>query len=163
MYGGVGGGSCEAPPYPDDHEAYFEELFLKETTEGERKMDLLGFYRKLKGFKGLLFLVTNPVKTHALPIEFNRYLEIHSPPEELQLREWEKHLGDGAKTQERLLDLVEQYPLHLNEISEIVQGAKTAGLLKANETITFEDVYETLKRFKGRKSVPILSGRAGNR
>ena len=146
-----------------DHEAYFEELFLKETTEGERKMDLLGFYRKLKGFKGLLFLVTNPVKTHALPIEFNRYLEIHSPPEELQLREWEKHLGDGAKTQERLLDLVEQYPLHLNEISEIVQGAKTAGLLKANETITFEDVYETLKRFKGRKSVPILSGRAGNR
>jgi DNA polymerase III delta prime subunit len=145
-----------------DHEAYFEELLLKETIEGERKMDLLGFYRKLKGFKGILFLVTNPVKTNALPIEFNRYLEIHPPPEELQLREWEKHLGDGKDIQERLVDLVEQYPLHLNEITEIIQGAKTTALLNANETITFEDVHETIKRFKGRKPVPVLFGKAGN-
>ncbi len=145
-----------------DHEAYFQELFLKETTEGERKKDLLGFYRKLKDFKGILFLVTNPVKTQSLPIEFNRYLEVDSPPEELQLREWEKHLGDSKDIQERLVDLVEQYPLHLNEIAEITQGAKTTALLNANETITFEDVYETLKRFKGRKSVPILFGQAGN-
>jgi len=145
-----------------DHDAHFEELFLKETPEGDRKKDLLGFYRKLKSFKGILFLVTNPVKTHSLPIEFNRYLEFGHPPEELQLREWEKHLGDGKDIQKRLVDLVEQYPLHVNEISEIVQGAKTIALLNGNQAITFEDVHETLKRFKGRYSVPILFGRAGN-
>jgi len=145
-----------------DHDAHFEELFLKETPQGDRKKDLLGFYRKLKDFEGIIFLVTNPVKTHSLPIEFNRYLEFKPPSEEFQLREWEKHLGDGKDIQKRLVELVEQYPLHVNEISEIVQGAKTAALLNGNQTTTFEDVHETLKRFKGRYSVPILFGGAGN-
>ena len=68
-----------------------------------------------------------------------------------------------AKTsKKKVVDLVEQYPLHPNEISEIVQGAKTTALLNGNKTITFEDLHETLKRFKGSKSVPILFGRAGN-
>jgi DNA polymerase III delta prime subunit len=142
-----------------DHDTYFERLLLKETTEGNSGNDLLGFYRKLKEFKGLLFLVTNPVKTHSLPIEFNRYLEVHPPPEELQIRKWEKHLGDDKDIQQRLVDMVEQYPLHLNEISEIIQGAKTTALMNGNDFITFEDVHETLKRFKGRKSVPILFGK----
>jgi hypothetical protein len=122
----------------------------------------LGFYRKLKGFKGLLFLVTTPVKMNSLPVEFSRYMEIEPPPEELQFRQWEKHLGEGKDIQEKLVDLVEQYPLHLKEISEIVQGSKTAALLNGNDSISFEDINETLKRFKGRKSVPILFGRAGN-
>ncbi|OQY11984.1 MAG: hypothetical protein B6I30_05700 [Desulfobacteraceae bacterium 4572_187] len=142
-----------------DHDAYFERFLLKETTEGDSGKDMLGFYRKLKNFEGLLFLVTTPVKTHSLPIEFNRYLEIHPPPEELQIRKWEKHLGDDKDIQKRLVDLVEQYPLHLNEISQIVQGAKTTALLDGNDSITFEDVHETFKRFKGTKSVPILFGR----
>ena len=93
-----------------DHDACFERLLLKETTEGDSGLDMLGFYRKLKNFEGLLFLVTTPVKTHSLPIEFNRYLEIHPPPEELQIRKWEKHLGDDKDIQKKLVDLVEQYP-----------------------------------------------------
>jgi len=145
-----------------DHNAYFERLLLKEATEGDSGNDLLGFYRKLKGFKGLLFLVTTPVKMNSLPVEFSRYMEIEPPPEELQFRQWEKHLGEGKDIQEKLVDLVEQYPLHLKEISEIVQGSKTAALLNGNDSISFEDINETLKRFKGRKSVPILFGRAGN-
>jgi hypothetical protein len=142
-----------------DHDAYFERFLLKETTEGDSGKDMLGFYRKLKNFEGLLFLVTTPVKTHSLPIEFNRYLEIHPPPEELQIRKWEKHLGDDKDIQKKLVDLVEKYPLHLNEISQIIQGSKTTALLNGNDTISLEDVYETLKRFKGTKSVPILFGR----
>ena len=72
-----------------DRDACFERYFLKETFEDSGK-SLLGFYRKLREFKGLLFLVTNPVKTRSLPIEFNRYLVVHPPPEELQIRKWEK-------------------------------------------------------------------------
>ena len=143
-----------------DRDACFEPYFLKETSENSGK-GLLGFYRKLKEFKGLLFLVTNPVKTRALPIAFNRCLEIHPPPEELQIREWEEHLGYGKDITPQLVALVEQNPLHLNEISGIVQDAKTTALLHGNKAISVEDVNETLKRFKGMKNVPVLFGNSG--
>ena len=145
-----------------DHNAFFERLLLEKAKEDDIGTDLSGFYRRLKGFKGLLFLVTTPVKMNSLPIEFSRYMEIHPPPEELQLRQWEKHLGDAKDIQQKLVDLVEQYPLHLNEISEIVHGSRTSALLNGNESISFEDIHETLKRFKGTKSVPILFGKGAD-
>ena len=143
-----------------DHDACFEQYFLKETSEDSGK-GLLGFYRKLKEFKGLLFLVTNLVKTRSLPIAFNRYLEIHPPPEELQIRKWEEHFGYDKDIAPMLVALVEENPLHLNEISGIVRDAKTTALLNGNKTINIEDVYETLRRFKGAKNVPVLFGNSG--
>lgn len=142
-----------------DHESYFEQLLLEERGAGNKVRDLLGFYRKLKGFNGLLFLVTTPTKMHSLPIEFSHYFEVHPPLEELQLRKWEEHLGNGKGIQDRLVDLVEQQPLHMNQISQIVHEAKTNALLNGNKTITFEDVHEALKRFKNLKTVPVLFGK----
>jgi len=141
-----------------DHESCFEQLLLEERDIDNKSRDLLGFYRKLKGFNGLLFLVTTPTKMHSLPIEFSHYFEVHPPPEELQLRKWEEHLGNGKGIQDRLVDLVEQHPLHLSEISQIVQEAKTNALLNGNEAITFENIHEALKRFKSMKAVPVLFG-----
>ena len=141
-----------------DHESCFEQLLLEERDIDNKGRDSLGFYRKLKGFDGLLFLVTTPTKMHSLPIEFIHYFEVHPPPEELQLRKWEEHLGKGKDNQGRIIDLVEQYPFHLSQISQIVQEAKTNALLNGNGTITFEDVHEALKRIKNLKTVPILFG-----
>ena len=145
-----------------DHESCFEKLLMEERDTANKGRDLLGFYRTLKGFNGLLFLVTTPTKMHSLPVEFNHYFEVHPPPEELQLRKWEEHLGNGKDIQGRLIDLVEQYPLHLNQISRIVREAKTNALLNGNETITFEDVHEALKRFKSMKTVPVLFGKVNS-
>lgn len=145
-----------------DHDACFERLLLEKTKEEGIGKDLSGFYRKLKGFKGLLFLVTTPVKAHSLPLEFSSYLEIHPPPEELQLRKWEEHLGNDKALQPRLIDLVEQYPLHLKEISEIIESSRTTALLNGNQSLSFEDIHETLKHFKGTKSVPILFGKGAD-
>ena len=142
-----------------DHESCFEQLLLEDREIKDKGRDLLGFYRKLKGFNGLLFLVTTPTKMHSLPIEFSHYFEVHPPPEELQLRKWEEHLGNGKDIQGRLVSLVEQHPLHLNQISQIVQQAKTNALMNGNETITFENVHEALKRFKNLKTVPVLFGK----
>jgi len=146
-----------------DHESCFEQLLLEDREIKDKGRDLLGFYRKLKGFNGLLFLVTTPVKTHSLPIQFNYYFEVHPPPEELQLRKWEENLGNGKDIQGNLVDLVEQHPLHLNQISQIVQQAKTNALMNGNETITFEDIHETLKRFKSMETVPVLFGDVSRR
>ena len=144
-----------------DHDSCFEQLLLEGREFGDKGKDYLGFYRKLKGFNGLLFLVTTPTKMHSLPIEFNHYFDVHPPPEELQLRKWEEHLGNGKDIQGRLVSLVEQYPLYLNQISRIIQEARTNALLNGNETITLEDVHEALKRFKNLKSVPVLFGDVG--
>lgn len=123
----------------------------------------MGFYRKLREFKGLLLLVTSPFKTRSLPVEFNRYLVVHPPPEELQIRKWEKHLGRDQYITHRLVELVEQNPFHLNQISEIVQDAKTTALLNGNMAISVEDVHEALRRLKGVKNVPVLFGNSGFR
>ena len=143
-----------------DRDACFERYFLKEKAEDSGK-GLLGFYRKLREFKGLLFLVTKPVKTRPLPVEFNRYGVVHPPSEELQIRKWEKHLGSHKHVAPRLVELVEKTPLHLNEISEIVQDTKTTALLNGNMAISVEDVNEALKRFKGMKNIPVLFGNSG--
>jgi len=145
-----------------DHEALFEKLLLEGKESGDKGLDLWGFYRKLKGFEGLLFLVTTPTKMHSLPMAFSHYFEVQPPPEELQLQKWEEHLGNNKDTQDRLVDLVEQNPFHLNQISRIVQEAKTTALLKGTNTITFDDVHEALKRFRNMKTVPVLFGAMGN-
>lgn len=143
-----------------DHESCFEGLLLKERVEvGGRDKDLLGFYRALKGYNGLLFLVTTPVKALSLPVGFNHYFEVHPPPEELQLREWEGYLGNSKHMQSRLINLVEKHPLHLNEISRIIREAKTTALLNGNERLTFDDICEVLRRFKSMKAVPVLFGK----
>jgi DNA polymerase III delta prime subunit len=145
----------------DDNDL-FETLLLNEADENYLNY-FIRFYWKLRCFKGLLFLVTNQVRTHSLPIEFSSYLEIHPPSEELQIREWEEYLGKGKDIEQRLVELVEQYPLHLNEISEIIKSSKTTALLNGNNTINLEDVHETLNRLKGRKSVKILFGKGADR
>lgn len=145
-----------------DHESCFERLLLEGRESGDKGKDLIGFYRKLKAFKDILFLVTTPTKMRSLPIEFSHYFEVHCPPEELQLRKWEEYLGNGKDIQGRLVDLVEQHPLHQSEISQIVQEAKTTALLKGNEPITFDDIHEALKRFKNLKKTPVLFGNVSN-
>jgi DNA polymerase III delta prime subunit len=144
-----------------DHTNLFETLLLDETDEKISNYTVR-FHWKLRCFKGLLFLVTNQVKTHSLPLEFSSYLEIRPPSEELQIRKWEEYLGKGKDTEQQLVELVEQYPLHLKEISEIIQNAKTTALLNGNNAISLEDVHETLNRLKGRKSVKILFGRGAD-
>ena len=99
---------------------------------------------------------------HSLPPEFSHYFEVGAPSEELQLRKWEEYLGNGRDTQAGLVDLVERYPLHLNEISKVIRIAQTNALLKGDETLTLEHVLEALKRFKGQAKIPVLFGRAGD-
>ena len=77
-----------------DHNDLFEPLLLNEADENYSNY-FIRFYWKLRYFKGLLFLVTNQVRTHSLPLEFSSYLEIHPPSEELQIRKWEEYLEKG--------------------------------------------------------------------
>jgi len=116
------------------------------------------FFSKLDVFDGLFFLATTPIRKSCLPSQFSTYLEIHPPPEELQIRKWEEFLGKNNQDEQKLVNLVEKHPLHLNEISEVIQKSKTTALVNGNGAIGIEDVLETLKRLKGNKSTETLFG-----
>lgn len=96
-----------------DRENWLEKSILNEEKDSGAFKDALGFYRELRRFQGLLFFVTAPVKIRSLPVEFSHYFEVHPPSEELQIRRWEHYLGEDRKIQSGIMDLVEQYPLHI--------------------------------------------------
>lgn len=54
--------------------------------------------------------------------------------------------------------MVEQYPLHINEIDQIHKMAKTTAVLEGLETPTLAHVNAALHRYKGCQTVPVLFG-----
>ena len=142
-----------------DHNSSFKEILLKDRENENSKDYVLGFFDRLRIFKGALFLVTTPIKSLQLPIEFNYYQEIHLPPEELQIQKWETQFGNNKEIEDRIIDLVELHPLHLHEIDMVARHANMNAFLERGEgTITFDHVYDIIKRFKNMKKVPILFG-----
>jgi len=142
-----------------DHNSSFKEILLKDRENENTKDYVLGFFDRLRIFKGALFLVTTPIKSLQLPIEFNYYQEIHLPPEELQIQKWEAQFGNNKEIEEKIIDLVERHPLHLHEIDMVARHANMNAFLDRGEgTITFDHIYDVIKRFKNMKKVPILFG-----
>jgi len=142
-----------------DHNSSFKGVLSKDRENENTKDYVLGFFDRLRTFKGALFLVTTPIKSLQLPIEFNYYQEIHLPPEELQIQKWEMQFGNNKEIEGRIIDLVERHPLHLHEIDMVARHANMNAFLDRGEgTITFDHVYDVIKRFKNMKKVPILFG-----
>ena len=145
-----------------DHASYFERVLLGGEGDEKTEKELPGFYSRLRGFRGLFFLVTSPIRTRALPIEFDHYLEIQSPPEELQLKRWEEHLGKDKDMEERLVDLVGRHPLHLHDIDQIARHATINAFLDETEgAVTLNHVHEAIRRLRRQKNVPVLFGEHG--
>jgi len=139
-----------------DHDALFERYL--ERAEKEDSMFLFGFLEKLRAFRGMFFLVTRPMKRRRVPIEFNHYIEIKHPPEDLQIREWERHLnstGNGG-----IVDLVERYPMHFREIDFITRQAKIRSHLCGDGSkISLDIVLRVIADYnKNKVSAPILFG-----
>lgn len=133
-------------------------LFLSNEQKDWQK-ELLGFSDKLREFKGMLFIVTKPGKAQQVPSEFDYYLEIHTPPEELQICQWEKYFDDIDGIEDKIIDLVERYPLHMNEIDFLAQQSSLAAFLnEGKEHITLDRVYDVTKRYMNIKGVQMLFG-----
>lgn len=141
-----------------DQGSIFERFLLKDQEDWEK--ELSGFLDKLRNFQGKLFLVTTPLKRYQLPIEFNHYMEIHLPPEELQIRRWELYFKSEANIEGKIVELIERYPLHLHQIDFIARQASMTAFLDGHDgTITADYVYEAIKRFKNMRKTPALFGK----
>lgn len=131
--------------------------------EGESPSFLLrAFLEKLRDYEGFVFVVTGPLRRAALLPEFHQLIEIHLPPEELQIRRWEKHLKDGQASKEDIIDLVERVPMHLHEIDFIArQAAIRAVILGQEGQLTLEHITEVIERYRTVQNSPVLFGGRG--
>jgi hypothetical protein len=140
-----------------DYGSFLKYLLSNSQEQIDEKM--FSFWDKLKTFEGILFFVTTPIKKHLIPAEFDHYIEIKQPPEELQIRQWEKHLKTARCAEVEIIKLVERNPMHLHEIDFIARQATVISYSKGREgTLSLEDVQEAIGRFKSRKEV-VLFGR----
>jgi SpoVK/Ycf46/Vps4 family AAA+-type ATPase len=128
--------------------------------EGESPSFLLrAFLDNLRDYEGFVFVVTGPLRRAALLPEFHQLIEIHLPPEELQIRQWEKHLKNGHASKEDIVDLVERCPMHLHEIDFIArQAAIRAVILGQEGKLTLEHITEVIERYRTVRNSPVLFG-----
>ncbi len=137
-----------------------EQLVLKNYLRGNNSENAHRwqiFLKRAVKFPGLLFIIGEPLK-EPLPFEFTCNLAIQTPPEELQIETWQKHLP--RETEDAIVSLVEQYPLHLKEIAEIANQAMITAMLKDNrQDLEVKDILPVIKRFLGIRQTPVLFGK----
>jgi Cdc6-like AAA superfamily ATPase len=142
-----------------DHDKQFAAFhpFASKTKPGDDAPLLVrSFLEKLRYQRGFVFVVTAFEGNSVLFPEFHQLLEINYPPEDLQICRWRKHLKD--KFQERIIDLVENTPMHLREIDFVCGQAAVRSTMLGEEGLRIERVIEILDRYREIRKSPILFG-----
>jgi len=127
-------------------------------SEDEPSPAFHAFLKKLRNFKGLVLLVSRPIKS-SIPLEFDHQIRIKYPSEEHQIRRWTEHLGDEDFTEDEIIGIVERFPMHLREIDFVAERAVRRSILRRGEPgITMEILLEVIGESRGDGSVPLLFG-----
>ncbi|MFC1580076.1 ATP-binding protein [Thermodesulfobacteriota bacterium] len=137
------------------------KLHLKAMREGRPFQEyFVSFLDKIKFFNEMLYIVTPPVREIIQMGVFHHYMEIGFPPEEAQIQRWEKYLGSNQGIENRIVKIVEQYPLYMNEIDTIAQRAKLMSMIDNNqEVVDIDEICHLAKKFRARTHVPLLFGK----
>ncbi|GAM10478.1 hypothetical protein OR1_02767 [Geobacter sp. OR-1] len=133
-------------------------LYLQDTKEISKEFILSDLTSGLRGFNGFLCLVTKPLQTASIPLEFNLRFDIKHPSNEIQQAEWLYHLGETVD-QHELSSLVQQYPMHASEIQFITHQAAIRSVIKGRSgRPTLDGVKEVISQYRRKKSRPVLFG-----
>jgi hypothetical protein len=131
-------------------------------VDGENKVIdsmYLEMLSQLRQQKGLFCLVTTELKSSAHPIEFHQMVHLSYPPEELQLQCWEKHLGKDTFNDQALAKVVQQYPLHIEEIKYIARQAIIRSIVRSScTTPDMKCLMEVLSGYRKKVEAPVLFG-----
>ncbi len=89
----------------------------------------------------------------------NFQVEIKHPPEELQIRQWEKHLKSGGASDAEIITLVEHNQMHLHEIEFTARQATIISYAKGRAgLLTLDEIQEAMARSGRKKKGKILFG-----
>jgi hypothetical protein len=143
-----------------DHEGLLETM-LERRDEKMGDFLMRELLTRLRSHKGLFCMVTRPTARHKLPTEFNLMINLEHPSEESQMRHWESLLGSFPDEYEQgLLQMVEEYPMHLSEIDYV---ARQAGILatirRMDNKPNLDELTEVITGYRQKQSVQLLFGR----
>jgi DNA polymerase III delta prime subunit len=114
---------------------------------------------QLRTHTGFFCLVTKDLKSGNCPTEFHQLINLSYPPEELQMSCWEKHLGKVNISDDTLVDMVERYPMHVEEIKFIARQATVRSIMRNGSTTPdMKCVLEVVSGYRRKVSAPILFG-----
>lgn len=114
---------------------------------------------KLREYRGLCCLVLHECPQTVIPLEFHAHFKLDYPSEDMQIRQWEKHLTPGTSTDESLVELVERYPMHITEIDSIVHRASIRSMVEGKSySPSMETVKTVIERYRGKNNAPVLFG-----
>ena len=116
---------------------------------------------QLRTQKGFFCLVTKDLKSGLCPTEFHQLVNLAFPPEELQMRCWEACLGENNFSDEILVDIVQQYPMHAEEIKFISRQATVRSIMQSASTKPdMKCILDVVSGYRKKISAPILFGAA---
>lgn len=142
-----------------DHDGFMQQ---KPDDKNDFSLDMLmrDLVARLRNHNGLFCMVTKDIKRCHVPPEFNLRIELEHPPEERQIRQWEKRLGEDSVTDDELVKLVETHSMHITEIDVIARQAEILATIKGNSSgkPRLADIYEVIRRHRQVQSTPLLFG-----
>ena len=115
---------------------------------------------KLRKNRGLFCMVSKSSAKHKLPSEFNLMINLEHPSEECQMKHWESlYVEMSAQEEQNMMQIVEEYPMHLSEIDYI---ARQAGILATIRRMdcrpNLEELHEVISGYRSNLKVPLLFG-----
>jgi len=131
----------------------------KSDSTAEHKLMHYYLCRHLRAYKGIFCMVTDPPR-QKIPAEFNLHFNMEYPPEETQMQQWEKYLAKNKVSDDELVSLVENNPMHATEIDFIAKQAIIQSTIKASSGgLTIKDISNVIAIYRTKSLTPLLFGR----
>jgi hypothetical protein len=113
----------------------------------------------LRSYKGLFCLITKELKQSSLPVEYNLHYQLDYPPETQQIEQWERVVGAGDATDDDLVKLVEDYPMHISEIDFIARQSSVRSIIQGCGTKpSLSCILGIIRSYRQQNRVPLLFG-----
>ncbi len=105
-------------------------------------------------------MVVHQGQYNVLPVEFHVHLKLEYPLEEMQMQHWENKLSSISVNNGDLVELVEHYPMHIEEIDFITQRALIQSIIEGQSPHpSLDTVKSVIARYRSRNEMPLLFGK----
>jgi SpoVK/Ycf46/Vps4 family AAA+-type ATPase len=121
---------------------------------------LAEFLNNLSGYRGLCCVVMHECPQTKIPVEFHAHFKLEYPPEEMQMRRWERNLAQDSVDDSNLVELVERHPMHIAEIDSIMHRSSIQALIEGKSPQpSLSTVKAVIERYRGKGNAPVLFGK----
>jgi hypothetical protein len=125
----------------------------------ERKFLYYDLLYNMQTYEGLFCMVTLPA-VQKIPRQFNLHFNLEYPSVEIQMLQWKEYLRESEYSDDELMSLVKNNPMHVSEIDYFAKQALIqAAIEDRSRKITVKNIHNVIERYHKNHSTPPLFGR----